>query len=940
MRHFWQRLLLMGALFACLPALAQTTTARLQGVIQDASGPLPGVTVTAVNTENGLQRSAVTGTEGSYVLVVPPGPYTVTAGTAAHEEQKTTLRLQVGQVIEFNFDLKPGRLSAAVSVTAEAAPEVELRSSEVATNVSQDQIKNLPQATRNFLNFAALAPGVRLSHDELRQEISYGAQGATNTNVFIDGASYKNDILLGGVAGGDSSRGNPFPQNAVQEFRVITQNYKAEYQKASSVVISAVTKSGTNDLHGDAFVYYQNKNLVSQDAFSEGRGTPKPEYTRWQPGLSLGGPIVKDKVFFFGAYEGNYQDRESEVFLGSNTNWPAAFRNKFTSYTGLFTSPFRATLGFGKLSFLMGEGSTLDVSGDLRHETDIRNFGGQMSYQAANNVQNDVGTIRAKHTALFGKFLNEATLSFQRYKWNPVPQDNSIIGQNFEGLIQIGNSPTTQDFTQDRFAVRDDLTLTSFQAAGEHVLKGGVTFDYLKYHVIKQQNGNPIFAFRDSTFINTPGDMPYKASIGSGNPDLSTNNREYGVYVQDDWRINSRLTANIGLRWDVETDMLNNSYVTPAAVRAGFSNVYSSDYFTDGTNRPIFYGAVQPRVGLSFDVTGDGKTVAYAGYGKYYDRALYNDILDEKYRLQFRVSNIYFSKNGGDLQNGFPAIKWDPSYLSLAGLQALIASGQTDPPETYLLNNNTKPPSSDQWSLGVRHNFGAFTANLAYLGVRSRDQITWTCGIKAADGTCDWGARPASGFGFSLINRAKDSWFNSFQFSLDKPFTATSRWGAYVSYVYADAKQTGNDLFSFQMFDPAYGTQQRSPLAQKHTIFLTGTVGLPLDFRFSTVVSLGSGYPFDTNDCSKGYDKCVENIGGGSPPKWTESIDLRLEKNLSLGGSMNVGVFIEAINVFNYTNEQYYDGWQPALPEVNAHYGRTDQAYNPRRLQLGAHFSF
>src|ERR1035437_2111131 len=120
----------------------------------------------------------------------------------------------------------------------------------------------------------------------------------------------------------------------------------------------------------------------------------------------------------------------------------------------------------------------------------------------------------------------------------------------------------------------------------------------------------------------------------------------------------------------------------------------------------------------------------------------------------------------------------------------------------------------------------------------------------------------------------------------------------------------------------------------------SGTVGLPLDFRFSTVASLGSGYPFDTNDCSKGYDKCVENIGGGSPPKWTESIDLRLEKNLSLGGSMNVGVFIEAINVFNYTNEQYYDGCQPALPEVNAHYARTDHAYNPRRLRWGAHFSF
>ena len=255
-------------------------------------------------------------------------------------------------------------------------------------------------------------------------------------------------------------------------------------------------------------------------------------------------------------------------------------------------------------------------------------------------MKQDIWTVKAKHTALFGGFLNEATLSFQRYKWNPVPQDNSIIGQNFEGLMQIGNSPSTQNFTQDRYAVRDDLTLLSFHAAGEHVFKGGVTFDYLKYHVIKQLNGNPVFFFRDSTFINTPGDMPYKATIGSGNPDLSTNNREFGVYVQDDWRINSRLTANIGLRWDFETDMLNNSYVTPQAVRAGFSKVYSSNYFTDGTMRSTYYGAVQPRIGLSYDMCGTGKTIAYAGYGKYYDRTLYNDILDEKYRLQYRVSTI------------------------------------------------------------------------------------------------------------------------------------------------------------------------------------------------------------------------------------------------------------------------------------------------------------
>ena len=125
---------------------------------------------------------------------------------------------------------------------------VEVKTAEVATNVTQEQIQYLPQSTRNFLNFAALAPGVRINDDEFRKELRAGALSSSATNVFIDGVSYKNDVIQGGVVGQDASRGNPFPQNAVQEFQVLTQNYKAEYEKASSAVITAVTKSGGNTL--------------------------------------------------------------------------------------------------------------------------------------------------------------------------------------------------------------------------------------------------------------------------------------------------------------------------------------------------------------------------------------------------------------------------------------------------------------------------------------------------------------------------------------------------------------------------------------------------------------------------------------------------------------------------------------------------------------------
>ena len=142
----------------------------------------------------------------------------------------------------------------------------------------------------------------------------------------------------------------------------------------------------------------------------------------------------------------------------------------------------------------------------------------------------------------------------------------------------------------------------------------------------------------------------------------------------------------------------------------------------------------------------------------------------------------------------------------------------------------------------------------------------------------------------------------------DKPYTSSSHWQGTLSYVYSTATQTGNDLFSFGNHDPIYGIRQRSPNVPRHAITASAVVDLPWEFRFGTLVTLGSGFPFFVNDCSTGFD-CVENIGGGDPPKWTESVDLRLEKNFTLSGSFTLGVNVAVINVFNFSNEQGYDGF-------------------------------
>ena len=231
-------------LIAAPAAVAQTSTGSVRGYVTDEGGaPMPDVSITARDSTTGVLVSVTTGRTGFYVLAgLKPGQYVVTARRIGVTPKARQLAVGIGEVLQLDFQLTPAAVQ--VSSIVVVGDVTETRTSEIATNVSRAQVENLPTVDRNFLDLTALAPGVQIQNprlDATRRTFSAGAQTAEAVNVFIDGASYKNDVLLGGVAGQDASRGNPFPLNAVQEFRVITQNYKAEYQKASSAVIAATT---------------------------------------------------------------------------------------------------------------------------------------------------------------------------------------------------------------------------------------------------------------------------------------------------------------------------------------------------------------------------------------------------------------------------------------------------------------------------------------------------------------------------------------------------------------------------------------------------------------------------------------------------------------------------------------------------------------------------
>ena len=894
-------------------AFAQATTATIRGkVTNDHGGVLANAEINAVSTSTGFVHTVKSDANGSFNLAgLPPGEYNIVVAAPAYEAKSETITVLLGQNLNMNFLLSPTAVLNE-SITVVGNQLVETKSPEIATNVTQQQIENLPQDDRNFLNFAGLAPGIRLSADPQRKTFAGDAQDAERTNIFIDGVSTKNDILQGGTSGQDSSRGNPFPQSAVQEFRVITQNYSAQYDHASSAIITAVTKSGGNNFTGNAFAYYQPKNWVAptEKNFAFSTLATNATYHRWQPGISLGGPIQKDKMNFFFTYEGDDEHATKPVLVNPSFS---QYTNVFQQYLGTFPAPFKQTLGFGKLSWQMASNQLVDFSGNYRREHETRDFGNQDAFQAGTDLRNWVygGTLR--HQWNNSNALNEASISLQKYGWAPTPLNPDLVGKryfapNFSTIFHIGGNSTTQDFDQRRLELRDNYNFAPATMHGTHNFQVGGNIDFMHYNVNKSQSGNPEFHFLPDA-NGVFGDIPFEADFGIGNPILKISNNEYGIFGQDNWQVNPHLQLNLGLRWDYETHMLDQNYVTPANIVAGlkgksfqFDNrtiTIPDEYFSTGSERKPFKSEYQPRLGFSYDIKGDSKSVVFGGWGKYYDRLFLNSTLDERFRLQFPVYRFHFSPNGDP-----GTVKWDPSYLTIAGLQQLIAQGAARP-EIYLLDNNTKPPYSTQYNIGYRQAFGEWLASASYDAVRGKRGITYV----SASGTCCAAFVP--GFGNIIINDpvGKSFWYDAESFTLDRPFTTTGRlhWSARFVYTHARSLQNGNDLFSLDA--PSAADYARHPAAgtEPNHAVASGIIGLPWDMRFSTTLTWGTGGAQPVFDFSQGFDlpgrlKTGVINRAVYPPGGYKNADFALQKDFPSFGKGTITGIVQVFNAFNNTN--------------------------------------
>src|SRR3954470_14314209 len=325
-------LLKIRILALCMFALArtvsaQTPTGSIEGTVVDTSGAvIPGVTVSVTHEATGVARDVVSDAQGLFrAALLPVGTYTVKAtlpGFQAFEARDLTLT--IGQTVTVRIELRLGNVSESVTVSvpiSASTPSVETTRSQMSATISEVAIANLPVNGRNFIDFALLTPGV--TRDVRTGDISFAGQRGTLNSLVVDGAD-NNNTFFGQTLGRTGSGRAPyqFSQDAVQEFQVNSSAYSAEYGRAGGAVINVVTKSGTNELHGSAFEFYRDKALNANNAINELNSRPKSPYHYNQFGGTVGGPLRRNKDFYFGNYDGQRNTQPNIVFLNLPTTTP------------------------------------------------------------------------------------------------------------------------------------------------------------------------------------------------------------------------------------------------------------------------------------------------------------------------------------------------------------------------------------------------------------------------------------------------------------------------------------------------------------------------------------------------------------------------------------------------------------------------------------------
>ncbi|GAA4755690.1 TonB-dependent receptor [Sphingomonas daechungensis] len=992
-----------AALVVATPAYAQSETATLQGHVDGAAA---GAQVTATDTNTGRKVVGTVDETGNYtILGLVPGTYTV--ATDGKDAQTTTLL--VGQTAVVDFVAAAEGAPAGIVVTGRRVREV--RTQTVSTNITPAQIENLPQSKRNFLSFAALAPGVSVTAGENAQ-VQAGATSSQNVNVFIDGMSLKNPINHGGVFGQNFGLGNPFPQIAIQEYSIETQNFGAESGQAGSALITAITKTGGNEFHGSAFIEFQPKAWITQPYFDKKNNVPKPDYNRKQYGGELGGPIIPGKLHFYVAAERTNQLRPS-----TTGNVPASdFPQSLVSQTNVsHNQDFKQGLYFGKLTGYVTDEDTVNLIGYLRREDNLGDIAGNATDTHGRRIRTNQDRVQLQWRHNAGDFLNQFNIAFDKAR-----QDTPSVGSGPEFVMLNPGDPAfsegilagahffEQGDVQKSWTIKNDSTYRM----GQHTLKFGGQLAQLDLSrsVINAFNGryyysNPctgsVTPVCPVTTFDFATAQPIQTKINvQPTPTLNAKDLQVGLYVQDEWKPDNHWTINAGLRWDFESNANNNKYITPTAIATALRNypgwaargIDPEDYISNGKNRKEYWGAFQPRLGVSYDVHGDRDIVFFGGAGRYYDRNLFIQGVIETLTNSNREVSLFFCPNGGAAQgNGLgtsaaDCAQWNDAYRDPHNLRAFAANSANaaglSGGSVFVLNNKTRMPFSDQFDIGVRKRFGDIQTSLTFSHIRSHNiqMFTranfyangWFTALPTcADGGDQWiidftpdtvagcpGATNGQLTGFNgKLNRGMSNGkanYNAIYIYAEKPFTDLSTWGFTTALTLGKARsnvaqELNSDEFYNGPYLNTYGWNRVNGLTKWNWVS-SANYRAPFDIVLSGILTLNSGPAFGnivapwnglTTPVPNGAC-CYANMGGVYFPKKDigyKRLDIRVAKTFKLPWGHEFTADFEVFNVFNWLNRSYSSwgagGGNPAPRTENSQVGADARAF-----QAGLRYKF
>jgi hypothetical protein len=958
-------LLVVVAVVACVivssTAIAQTSAGSLSGRVTDATGgALPGVTITATNGKTGYSRNVVTESDGHYSfssLLV--GTYNVTAELAGFTTVTTrNVEVQVASERTVNVSLKQATVAEQITVTAEA-PLVSTTPS-IGTVVSQKEIENLPLNGRQFANLGSLAPGTTLSVNSDPTKpgqltIALNGGSGRNVNFLVDGGDNTDDTIGGALQN--------FNIDAVQEFNIQTQQYKAEYGRTTGGVLTVVTKTGTNTFEGSAYEFYRDKSLNEKTTTEANNNSPKSPYKRDQYGATIGGPIVKDRIHFFATAE--RLERPTSYVIDTGGIYP-------TEDGKAVPTPFKDNLFTSKISGDINSRQFLQVRYGYQRNTDTYGASPVILPSALGTLTNNYHSFLIGHTAqISSDKVNDFVFQDTHFQ-NAILAASNDPALIYPSGVSIGQSINTpQTTTQLKRQYKDDFAWSSNFGAMRHDFKAGVNY------IDEPLLGGDFSTGTSGQYTlksNVVGSPVVDIAIFSGFAGYNTPIKQYNYYLQDDISVNKSLTLNVGLRYDLWTgfdlDQRNNPIWQTLSTQTKYTEGYLKD-FAGGKGGQLKNDKnnFAPRLGFTYDLSGDAKHIIRGGAGRYFDFPYTNaTILFPAVAVQSTYGQSYAFHDDAGIKNANGSF-FQPGQPLPPNQQS---GGTAVNPPNEVASPTLATPYSDQISLGYSWQVNPWLGlNVDGSHINYRD-IPFRFRGNPIDPTT--GKRRFPAFGSFRIwdgeGKAKYDGLNiSGHARLGDKFE--------MQGFYTLSHATGNILAGadeFRLTDAGHQPDLRGVRDQsidpydpncsactgplntdsRHRVTLSTLYKAPLGIDLSGIIRYHSGTPYtdwngvgDKNQqCGPGVFNCddgyamdlapgvshVNSLRGGS----FSQFDIRFSKEFKFYRNYGVEVIGEIFNLFNSKNPTAYNGARFVhVPDPNDP-TKTIVVANPDFQQAGA----